>query len=129
MPIYIGEAASRSGLSIDTIRYYDGLGLLFSDRRDSAGRRVFDDEALRWLVFLRQMRATGMPLQQLREYIAHRDRGAAHGAGVLAVLRDHRDSMLAARAELDQCVAMVDAKIDKYEHLAQTGDRPGAPEV
>ena len=129
MAAYIGEAASRSGLSIDTIRYYDTLGLLFFEERDRAGRRLFSDEAVRWLVFLRQMRATGMPLAQLREYIAQRQLGSEGVAGVLAVLREHRQAMLTARTELDECVTMVEAKIKKYEQLAQAGQGPGSPEI
>ena len=70
------RSATRSGLSIDTIRYYDSLGLLVDANRDGSGRRQFDDNAVRWLVFLRQMRATGMSLDSLREYINHRERGA-----------------------------------------------------
>lgn len=129
MAAYIGEAASRSGLSIDTIRYYDTLGLLFFEERDRAGRRLFSDEAVRWLVFLRQMRATGMPLAQLREYIAQRELGSEGVVGVLGVLREHQKAILAARADLDECLAMVETKIAKYEHLACAGQGPGAPEV
>jgi DNA-binding transcriptional MerR regulator len=129
MATYIGEAASRSGLGVDTIRYYDTLGLLFFGERDRAGRRVFTDEAVRWLVFLRQMRATGMPLARLREYIAQRELGRDGLAGVLTVLRDHRQAVVAARSELDDCLAVVEAKIAKYERLARVGEGPGTPEV
>lgn len=126
---FIGEAATRSGLSVDTIRYYDSLGLILGAGRDHRGRRHFDDDALRWLRFLRRMRATGMPLERLRKYIEHREQGARGVRDVLTVLREHRDAMLAARAELDECVILVEAKIRKYENLARTGSSPGAPEV
>ncbi|CAO5186101.1 MerR family transcriptional regulator [Frankia sp. AiPs1] len=126
---YIGAAAAQSGLSVDTIRYYDTLGLLYFADRDPAGRRRFSDDAVRWLVFLRQMRATGMPLRQLREYIEQREQGRDGVGGVLHVLREHQRAMLAARAELDDCLAMVEGKITKYEQLARTGQPPGAPQV
>ena len=129
MSFSIGEAATRSGLSIDTIRYYDSLGLLVDADRDRAGRRRFDDNAVRWLVFLRQMRATGMSLDRLREYINHRERGAEGVAGVLGALRAHQATMSAARDELDACLALIAAKIDKYEELLRTGRSPGAPHV
>jgi DNA-binding transcriptional MerR regulator len=129
MTFYIGEAATRSGLSIDTIRYYDSLGLLVATDRDRSGRRQFDDDAVRWLIFLRQMRATGMSLDCLREYINHRERGAEGVAGVLEVLRAHQATMSAARGELDACLAVIAAKIDKYEELLRVGRSPGAPQV
>jgi len=126
---YIGEASARAGLSIDTIRYYDSLGLITGGTRDRGGRRQFDDEGVAWLRFLRQMRATGMPLEQLRSYIDARQRGAAGVPDVLDVLRRHQESMLAAREEVDQCMQLVAAKISKYQQLAEAGQAPGAPEV
>lgn len=126
---YIGEASARSGLSLDTIRYYDSLGLTRNSARDGSGRRQFDDEAVAWLMFLRQMRATGMPLEQLRMYIDARDQGADGVPNVLEVLRRHQESMLAASDEIKQCLQVVAAKIAKYEQLSRTGQSPGAPEV
>ena len=126
---YIGEASTRSGLSPDTIRYYDSLGLIRSGMRDRGGRRQFDDEGVAWLMFLRQMRATGMSLEQLRMYIEAREQGAAGVSEVLEVLRQHQQSMLAARDEINHCLQVVAAKISKYERLARTGQSPGAPEV
>lgn len=125
----IGQASARSGLSVDTIRYYDSLGLIVYASRDGSGRRRFDNEALQWLVFLRQMRTTGMPLDQLRDYIDHRQQGAAGVAGVLEVLRAHQAAMRSAREQLDGCLEMVAAKIDKYEQLARSESAPGAPQV
>lgn len=126
---YIGEASARSGLSIDTIRYYESLGLLRQGTRDRGGRRQFDDEAVAWLVFLRRMRATGMSLQQLQSYIEARGRGADGVAGVLEILRQHQQSMLIARSEIDQCVQLVGEKIAKYQRLAEDGQAPGTPQV
>jgi DNA-binding transcriptional MerR regulator len=127
--MYIGEAARRCGLSIDTIRYYETLGLLASGSRDSAGRRVFQADDVRWLVFLRTMRETQMPLADLREYLRHRDAGADGVPGLIAVLRRHRETIRHQQAQLTDCAALIDTRILKYQHLSATGQAPGRPEV
>ena len=125
----ISEAAAASGLSVDTLRYYEELGLLDPPRRDSAGRRWFSDDDVSWLVFLRRMRETGMPLARLSDYLAHRRAGVAGLPGVLTVLAEHRESMLAQRAVLDECLKIVDVKLAKYRALTRDGLPAGPPEV
>jgi DNA-binding transcriptional MerR regulator len=125
----ISDTAAASGLSVDTVRYYEDLGLLDPPRRDSAGRRWFSDEDVTWLVFLRRMRETGMPLAQLSEYVAHRRAGIDGLPRLLAVLADHRQTMLTQRDVLDECLRIVDAKLAKYRALLDERRAPGPPEV
>ena len=49
MTYAIAEAAHRSGLSIDTLRYYERIELIDPPARDSGGRRVYKEEDLAWL--------------------------------------------------------------------------------
>ena len=62
-----GQAARRSGFSIDTLRYYEKIGLIAIDRRAN-GHREFNDEDLEWLAVLRCLRDTGMPIADMRRY-------------------------------------------------------------
>lgn len=62
------EAAERSGFSIDTLRYYEREGILSPVARTAGGRRVYTDDDLGRLGFLRCLRDTGMPIAQLRRY-------------------------------------------------------------
>lgn len=62
------DAARRSGFSLDTLRYYEKIGLVRDVRRDAAGRRVYDDADLEWLGVLRCLRDTGMPIAAMRRY-------------------------------------------------------------
>lgn len=129
MDIHIGAAAQRSGLSIDAIRCYESLGLIEGARRDPGGRRMFSPDDVRWLVFLRAMRQTDMPIAEMQEYVRCRRAGAAGVDGMLAVLRRHRDMIEVHQARLTQCADMVEAKIAKYQELSVTGQPPGPPEV
>jgi DNA-binding transcriptional MerR regulator len=61
-----GQAAEQSGFSLDTLRYYERIGLLDDIDRASSGHRRFREEDLEWLGVLRCLRDTGMPIAQMR---------------------------------------------------------------
>ncbi|MEV4738218.1 MULTISPECIES: MerR family transcriptional regulator [unclassified Microbacterium] len=62
------ETATRSGFSIDTLRYYEREGILPAVRRTAGGHRAYTDADLGLLEFLRCLRETGMPVERLRRY-------------------------------------------------------------
>jgi DNA-binding transcriptional MerR regulator len=62
------EAAERSGFSLDTLRYYERIGLLTGIARAAGGHRRFTDDDLAWLGVLRCLRDTGMPIADMRRY-------------------------------------------------------------
>ena len=63
-----GETAEKSGFSLDTLRYYEKIGLLSDIARNASGRRVFSDGDLAWLGMLRCLRETGMPIAEMLRY-------------------------------------------------------------
>ena len=65
----IREAASKSGVSAPTIRYYEQLGLLGNVTRTSAGYREFNERDVRLLEFLRRARDLGFTLEECSELI------------------------------------------------------------
>ncbi len=62
------EAAQESGFSLDTLRYYEREGILPGVERGAGGRRVYSEDNLGTLGFLRCLRDTGMPISLLRRY-------------------------------------------------------------
>ncbi|MFD5563770.1 MerR family transcriptional regulator [Kitasatospora griseola] len=62
------EAAERSGFSLDTLRYYERIGLLTAITRATSGHRRFTPDDLAWLGILRCLRDTGMPIADMRRY-------------------------------------------------------------
>lgn len=65
----IKQASEISGISADTIRYYERIGIIPAIKRSTSGIRNFDDEDLKWLQFSRQMRTAGVSIEALIEYI------------------------------------------------------------
>ena len=62
----IGELAKRSGVKIETIRYYERVKMLVPPPRTASGRRVYDPTDLRILVFIRRSRELGFSLDEIR---------------------------------------------------------------
>jgi MerR family mercuric resistance operon transcriptional regulator len=62
----IGTLSKRSGANIETIRYYERIGLLARPPRSSSGRRVYRHSDLRTLIFIRRARELGFRLEDIR---------------------------------------------------------------
>lgn len=69
MHIPIGQLSRRTGVSIDTIRYYERIGLVPRAPRGRNGRRVYADADIRCLAFIRHSRALGFGLPAIRELL------------------------------------------------------------
>jgi DNA-binding transcriptional MerR regulator len=84
-----GQVAEQTGFSLDTLRYYERIGLLDGIERNSSGQRVFTEGDVAWLRILRCLRDTGMPIQRMVRY-AELARGGDETVGErLDVLREH----------------------------------------
>ncbi|CRY76319.1 DNA-binding transcriptional regulator, MerR family [Nocardia farcinica] len=120
----IGEAAERSGLSRDTLRWYERIGLMNYIGRDHTGRRRFSDRDLEWLELIGRLRATGMSVADMIRYAELVRAGDATFPQRLEMFRATRAEALAKIAELQQTVAVLDRKIALYEGASAT--RPAA---
>lgn len=64
-----GQLSERSGVNIETIRYYERVGLLQRPRRTAKGYRTYEPTHLQRLLFLRRSRQLGFSLQEVRELL------------------------------------------------------------
>ena len=70
----IGKAAHQGGVKVQTIRYYERRGLLPKPARTAAGYRMYSDEAIRRLRFIRQAQALGFSLNEIEDLLSMRMR-------------------------------------------------------
>lgn len=110
----IGDFAARSGFSQDTLRYYERIGLIGPILRDGAGHRVYRPVDLVWAQFLARLKATGMPIAEMRRYARARAAGEATAPARQAQLIAHRAAVAARIAELQDCLTVLDTKIAVY---------------
>jgi DNA-binding transcriptional MerR regulator len=64
----IAEAAERTGLTRDTLRYYERDGLMLGVSRAGSGHRRYSEHDLGWIELITKLRATGMPIRDVRRY-------------------------------------------------------------
>ena len=89
MPTYTpGQVVEKTGFSLDTLRYYEKIGLLDGVARTSGGQRQYGEDDIGWLEILRCLRDTGMPIARMREF-ADLTRDEATIAARIALLEEH----------------------------------------
>ena len=116
MSYSIAEAADRSGLTAHTLRYYERDGLMLdSVDRSSSGHRRYTDRDLTWIHMLTCLRATGMPVREVKRYASLVRTGDGNEVERLALLIDHRQRVEAQLAEATAHLRAIDHKIGLYE--------------
>ena len=119
----IAEAAELTGLTAHTLRYYERDGLMLRDvPRSSSGHRVYAEADLRWVTMLTRLRATGMPIREVRHYAELCQAGAGNEAERLDLLRTHRARVLTQLAEVTEHLGAIDNKIGIYRSKVETDD-------
>lgn len=111
----ISQAAERLGLTPDTLRYYERDGLLLAPvGRSASGHRRYGAEDLRWILLVTRLRSTGMPIRDVRRYADLVRSGAGNEHERLALLQEHRATVLAQLAEVQSHLGAIDHKIGLY---------------
>jgi DNA-binding transcriptional MerR regulator len=114
----IGELAAQADVTAKTIRYYESIGLLPQPRRTDAGYRVYDEEDVERLGFIRRAVELDLPLGDIGEILALRDRTQRPCDYVVRVARERL-------ADLEERIArMRHARDELRELLARADDLP-----
>ena len=71
----IAEVSRRFDLSADTLRYYERIGLIPPVPRTKSGIRDYDEESCNWIELMKCMRAAGVQIEAVMEYVALFQRG------------------------------------------------------
>lgn len=85
----IGAISQRSDIPVETIRYYEKIGLLSQPQRDAAGYRIYGEAHLARLLFIRRCRNLDMAQHEIRELIRLADNPEADCSDVDALLARH----------------------------------------
>lgn len=118
----IKEAAEASGLSADTIRYYEKIELLPPIVRDGNGQRRFSQENVNWMTVLYWLRKTGMPMKVMSRYAFLVHAGDHTIPERKEILNAHGKLLAERRAELDRCDALLAYKLAAYDDV-EKGNR------
>lgn len=106
--------ADRTGVSIDTLRYYEREGLLANVARAESGHRRYSNDDVLWVEVLRCLRDTGMTIDQLRHYCDLGAQGDHTEAERRAMLLDHRARVERQIADRHAALELIDHKLSFY---------------
>lgn len=112
----IGDLAKRTGTTVETIRYYEKVGLLPAPLRTQGNYRAYDEGLLGRLSFVRRARDLGFSLDQIRELLKLADEKDRSCDAVDAIARQHLDEIDRKIADL---TAMRGALADIVGHCGQ----------
>ena len=117
----IGEVAQQTGLSVHALRYYEREGLMLSQHvaRGTGGHRRYRPDDVYWLRICIKLRASGMPLANIRRLAELVREGPGNEQERLELLREQQKRVENQLAELEECLRIISRKVGIYEqHLA-----------
>ncbi|MFD1471890.1 MerR family transcriptional regulator [Companilactobacillus mishanensis] len=112
----IGEFSKKCGLSIDTLRYYEKLEIIRSNR-DENNRRYYTDDDFKWASFVIRIKKTGMSIKNIQTYSRLRREGTGTVPDRLQLLFDQLKSLHVQQHEIDDNIEFVENKIQYYTGL------------
>ncbi len=111
----IAQVSQQYGLSQDTLRYYERIGLLPRVNRSEGGKRDYLEKDLKWVEFIKCMRASGISVEALIEYVTLFQQGDSTAEARKAILIGERDALATRVSELSSTLERLTNKIAAYD--------------
>jgi DNA-binding transcriptional MerR regulator len=121
MTFSIQKASAETGLSPDTLRYYERIGVLPGVARSPSGHRRYAESDIGWIKPVQCLRATGMPIEELHRYATLIQQGDSTAEQRLELLEAHRKRITDEMRDLTTALELVDRKIAGYDALLRNG--------
>jgi MerR family mercuric resistance operon transcriptional regulator len=119
----IGKLSERTGCHIETIRYYERIGLLPNPPRTEGGHRMYGPDHLKRLTFIRRTRDLGFSLEDVRGWLRLVDGGAYSCAEVRTMTLDHVAEIRRKIADLRK----MESVLEDMAAECEGGDVPDCP--
>jgi len=117
----IGDVSARTGLSVDTLRFYERQGLFPPVDRTGGGRRVFSDDDVAWIGICQRLRVSGMPLTEVARYAALVRAGSGNEPQRLDLLQRHEAEVRSQMAVLQEALDLIALKVRAYTGALEKG--------
>lgn len=115
----IREIAAKTNMSTDTLRYYERIGLLPPMPRNAAGIRNYDEYFVNFINFIKKLKASGMSLEHIIDYIRLAEMGDATIQERKKLLAEARETLLDKINSLQLVAELADYQLRNYENLLQ----------
>lgn len=111
----ISEAAEKTGLSADTLRYYERIGLIPPVPRTESGLRDYNDEVIEWVMFIQRFKEIGMSLESILSYVKLAMLGSGTRQERKVILLETRRSLMSKIEHLHGCLREADYQLEHYD--------------
>ena len=118
----IKEVSEKYGISQDTLRYYERVGVIPDVKRTSGGIRNYSDEDLRWVCLAKCMRNSGLPLESMIRYVQLTKEGEKTVPDRMNLLIEQREALLLQKKQIDEAIERLTHSIARYEARIAEGD-------
>jgi len=115
----IREVSTRTGITTHTLRYYERIGLVPSIPRARSGHRRYGESDLQWLVLLKRLHATDMPIRRMLEYARLARRGDSTVRERRELLEAHRLDVEARLTHLQATLDLIRKKLKLYDRFLE----------
>lgn len=115
---YIGEFSKKFGISIDTLRYYEKIGLIYPER-DKINKRIYSEKDIEWLKFIMRLKETNMPIKQIQYYSKLRYEGDNTIQERLELLNEHMNRLKAEKEKIEENMQHLKEKITIYNDMME----------
>lgn len=117
----IKEVSEKYGLSQDTLRYYEKIGVIPPVTRTSGGIRNYSEKDIAWVENAVCMRNAGLPVEVIAEYCRLFSMGDSTIGARLELLTEQRKKLIEQKEQLEAEISRLDYKIGRYEIAVKTG--------
>ena len=121
-PLSIGRLSAKAAVNLETVRYYERIGLLPSPPRTEGGHRLYGEEHVKRLTFVRRARELGFTLEEIRALLRLAEREPSC-AKVRVLAADHLRDVRAKIADLKRMERVLSDTVDR----CALGSRPERP--
>ncbi len=121
MRYFIGQVATKTGLSTHTLRYYEKEGLLPFVSKNSSGLRVFADSDIGWLEMIECLKGVGMPLKGIKQYIDWYREGDSTLPERLEMFKQQKQNLEQQMQLLRKHMEKINYKINLYTEAVKLG--------
>ena len=117
----IKEVSEEFGISQDTLRYYERVGLIPPVTRTSSGNRDYQASDLGWVENAVCMRNAGVPIEALIEYVKLYQMGDTTFEARRQLLQEQYDALQEQKEQIEATMKRLAYKVSRYEKAVQTG--------
>lgn len=114
----ISEVSKKYNIPVDTLRYYERIGLLQNIQRKSSGLRDYSEENCKMVSFIKHMRNAGVSIEVLKKYMELYSQGNSTHNARKELLIEQREILINKLSDLQATIERLNYKIENYDNIS-----------